>query len=497
MEPKNAEAKDGAPTRLIVGPFNRVEGDLEVRLEVADGAVAAAYVNAPLFRGFERILEGRAPGDALVVAPRICGICSVSQSHAAALALAAAQGPGAGMPVNGLLATNLMTATENVADHLTHFHLFFMPDFARAPYAGRPWFAAAEARFKAATGSAVRAAIAARAELFHVLGLMGGKWPHTLTLRPGGVARALDGRDRVRLMAILAAFRRFLETSLFGARLEAVAELAGTDDLERWRTAGPPGDFRLFMEIAADLGLERLGRAYDRFLSHGAYPLPGGGHLYARGTVADGRSAPFDPAAVAEHHRYSRMAGQDRPHPPFAGSTEPIGDPDDDGYTWCKAPRLDGRPYETGAVARQMTDGHPLVRALVARDGAGVTARVVARLLELARTTVAMEGWARTLDPAGPWCSEGALPDTARAVGLTEAARGALGHWLRIERGRIAGYQIIAPTTWNFSPRDLNGVPGPLEAALVGAPVHPGETTPLAVQHVVRSFDPCMVCTVH
>lgn len=483
-----------SPTRLIVGPFNRVEGDLEVRLELSGGAVAAAYVNSPLFRGFERILEGRDPEDALVVAPRICGICSVSQSHAAALALAEAQGIAA--PDNGLLAMALMTATENVADHLTHFHLFFMPDFARAAYAGRPWHAAVVDRFKAGAGAAVRGAVAARADLFHVLGLMGGKWPHTLTLRPGGVARALDARDRVRLQAILAGFRRFLESSLFGARLEAVAALAAPEELERWRRSGPAGDFRLFLEIAEDLALVGLGRAYDRFLSHGAYPLPGGAHHYPRGIVVDGTTAPFDPAGVAEHHRYSRMAGQDRPHPPFAGSTVPDGE-DEEGYSWCKAPRLAGQPFETGAVARQMVDGQPLVTALVARDGANVSVRVVARLLELARTVIAMEGWARALEPAGPWCAHAAMPDRARAVGLTEAARGALGHWLRVEHGRIAGYQIIAPTTWNFSPRDLDGVPGPLEAALVGAPVREGETTPLAVQHVVRSFDPCMVCTVH
>jgi uptake hydrogenase large subunit len=89
------------------------------------------------------------------------------------------------------------------------------------------------------------------------------------------------------------------------------------------------------------------------------------------------------------------------------------------------------------------------------------------------------------------------LPSDGEGCGLNEAARGALGHWLRVEAGRIAQYQIVAPTTWNFSPRDAAGVPGPLEQALVDAPVLPGETTPVAVQHIVRSFDPCMVCTVH
>ena len=66
-----------------------------------------------------------------------------------------------------------------------------------------------------------------------------------------------------------------------------------------------------------------------------------------------------------------------------------------------------------------------------------------------------------------------------------------------MKKGRILNYQIIAPTTWNFSPRDKGGTPGALEQALIGAPVRDGEQDPVAVQHIVRSFDPCMVCTVH
>jgi uptake hydrogenase large subunit len=85
--------------RLIVGPFNRVEGDLEVRLTVEDGTVARAEVVSTLFRGFERMLNGREPLDALVFVPRICGICSVSQSVAAARALNALSGQP--MPING------------------------------------------------------------------------------------------------------------------------------------------------------------------------------------------------------------------------------------------------------------------------------------------------------------------------------------------------------------------------------------------------------------
>ncbi|MFG1350558.1 nickel-dependent hydrogenase large subunit [Xanthobacter autotrophicus] len=479
--------------RLVVGPFNRVEGDLEVRLDVADGEVRQAFVNSPLFRGFERILEGRDPRDALVIAPRICGICSVSQSHAAALALAGLQ--GIAPTDNGRVATNLILATENVADHLTHFHVFFMPDFARAIYEDRPWFATAARRFKAAQGESVRRALATRATLLHVMGLLAGRWPHTLAIQPGGVAKGADARDQMRLIATLGAVRADLEDRLYGAPLERVAEIADGAELEAWRKAGPDGDFRLFLEIAADLDLARLGRAHDRFLSYGAYALEEG-RLYAGGTFAGGRAAGLDPAAITEDHSFARMEGREAPHAPFEGSTFPDG-ADETGYTWCKAPRLSGLPFETGAFARQVVAGHPLARDLAAREGANVRARVVGRLVETARTLIAMEGWVRALHPGAPWCAQGAMPQAGRAFGLTEAARGALGHWMVVEKGRIARYQIIAPTTWNFSPRDAGGQPGPLETALVGAPIRQGETTPVSVQHIVRSFDPCMVCTVH
>ena len=82
-----------------------------------------------------------------------------------------------------------------------------------------------------------------------------------------------------------------------------------------------------------------------------------------------------------------------------------------------------------------------------------------------------MDGSWPAIDPGARFMAHGQAAAEAAGAGLVEAARGALGHWLRIEKGRIAGYQIIAPTTWNFSPRDAGGVPGPVEAALEGAAV--------------------------
>lgn len=469
-----------APSRLIVGPFNRVEGDLEVTLEVADGMVTEARVTAPLYRGFEQILMGRAPEDALVIAPRICGICSVSQSMAAARALA--QAAGVEPPPNGRLAADLVLAAENAADHLTHFTLFFMPDFARAVYAGRPWHDAAARRFAATAGEAQRALLPARARFLHLMGLLAGKWPHSLALQPGGTTKSVDAGERVRLVSILAEFREALESVVFADRLEVVATLDSVAALETWADAAPMahGDFRLFLHIARDLGLDRLGRGPGAFLSHGSFGL------WPAGVVMDGAARPYDPAAVAEDLTHAWMGGPILPDADKAGA-----------YSWCKAPRLDGRVVEVGALARHIVAADPLARDLVAASGGTVRDRVVMRMVELARLVMAMEGWARALTPGQPFCIATPQPWNGSGIGLAEAARGALGHWLDIENGVIRSYQIVAPTTWNFSPRDAAGTPGPLEQALTGTPIPPGETTPVAVQHVVRSFDPCMVCTVH
>lgn len=488
-------------SRLIVGPFNRVEGDLEVRLEVIDGRVESAHVNATMYRGFEQLLQQKPAHDALIYVPRICGICSVSQSVAAARALADAI--GATPPQNGMLATNLMLATENMADHLTHFYLFFMPDFARAHYAQQAWHGAVADRFTAQQGRHARLALAARQRWFMLLGTLGGKWPHTQSIQPGGSSRAIDSAERLRLLALVREMRAFLEQTLFGAPLEAIGALDSEAALRAWHATAAPdsGDLRLFLTLAWQQQLDRMGPGPGLYMSNGSYPDSDGNWMFARGLWnagdfdADAAQA-LDIAAITEDATHAWLFDAGGALHPARGVTVPDIDKPD-AYTWNKAPRLAGRVLETGALARQLVHGHPLVRDAARRCGATVYTRVLARLLELALVVPAMEDWLKSLRLDQPWFVAAPLPVDADGVGLTEAARGSLGHWVSIRNGKIANYQIIAPTSWNFSPRDALGVPGALEAALVGAEVQKGEETPVAVQHIVRSFDPCMVCTVH
>jgi Ni,Fe-hydrogenase I large subunit len=482
-------------SRIVIGPFNRVEGDLEVALDVEDGVVSEARVTAPLYRGFEQLLLGRPPEDALAIAPRICGICSVSQSLAAAAALRAAQALQAAE--NGLLATNIAHAAENIADHLTHFYVFFMPDFARSSYAARPWHQAIERRFKAVSGEALRDALPARAGLLQTMGLIAGKWPHSLAFRPGGVTRALDLGEQMRLIALLADFRSFLERRLFAAPIEQVVELASAQALDAFVDGtGSRGDFAAFVRIARDLGLERMGLGPGLLMSSGAYRGPSGDYFRSGlfdAATAELRPAPLDAIREDVSHAWMRDTASD------PARSETIPDMRRaDAYSFAKAPRLEGRPVEVGALARQAVNGHALILDLLSRAGASnVFARVVARVLEIALLTEAAQRWARSLRLGEPFCAHDAPLRHGPVVGFVEAARGTLGHWATFGDRGIERYQIIAPTTWNFSPRDAAGTPGPLEFALQGLDVGAEGASSVAVQHVVRSFDPCMVCTAH
>lgn len=480
----------------ILGPFSRVEGDLEVKVDINGDRVEKAWVTSPQYRGFEQILHGKEPRDALVYTPRICGICSVSQSVASAAALADAQ--GAQRPDNGILALNLMLANENVADHLTHFYVFFMPDFCRDVYRAEKWYDSMAARFLAGKGTASGEVLPARAEFLHLMGILAGKWPHSLSIQPGGSTRAVDWQEKSRILSNIHGFRKFLELRLFGDRLENIISLNSSHALETWRDKEAPdqSDFRRFLHIAESLKLEQLGQAANQFMSYGAYQGVDGKHLFSQGVWKDGSIEALNSEAILEDLSHSWMAHPNTPRHPYEGITHPKAEAEY-GYTWCKAPRLNGEVMEVGALARQLIEGHPLIADLVAKSGGNVRNRVVARLLEIARMVPAMEAWAKDLKPGEPFYNHQSIPDDAEGAGLVEAARGSLGHWIRIKNGRIFNYQIIAPTTWNFSPRDRDECPGALEQALVDAPVREGEKDPVSVQHIVRSFDPCMVCTVH
>jgi hydrogenase large subunit len=192
----------------------------------------------------------------------------------------------------------------------------------------------------------------------------------------------------------------------------------------------------------------------------------------------------------------------------------------EDGYSWIKSPRWKGHAMEVGPLARvlmQYASGQARARELVddalARLGLPLRAmfstlgRTAARALEARMVAEAMQGWfdalmanirrgdTRTFN-ADLW-QPATWPMRCQGVGYMEAPRGALGHWVVIENGRIANYQAVVPSTWNAGPRDAQGQPGAYEAALQDNHLLLDPDQPVEIQRTIHSFDPCIACAVH
>ncbi|MGD9094856.1 MAG: nickel-dependent hydrogenase large subunit [Chromatiales bacterium] len=191
----------------------------------------------------------------------------------------------------------------------------------------------------------------------------------------------------------------------------------------------------------------------------------------------------------------------------------------DESYSWLKSPRWKGKPMEVGPLARVLmlyASGHEQTKELVDMtlrtldvpvDALFSTlGRTAARTLETKVIVDAMQTWKdnlvaniregdtrtfnETLWEPSSW------PKEARGVGYMEAPRGGLAHWIVIKDEKIDNYQAVVPSTWNAGPRDVEGQPGPYEAALAGHALHDPKQ-PIEILRTIHSFDPCIACAVH
>jgi [NiFe] hydrogenase large subunit/hydrogenase large subunit len=240
---------------------------------------------------------------------------------------------------------------------------------------------------------------------------------------------------------------------------------------------------------------------------------------------------PYDHNGVSEqiHSSWYEYAGGDVGLHPWEGETKPrySGPPapwtflqDEQKYTWMKAPRYNGRPMEVGPLAHMLVayaSGHKDVQAMVndtlAKLHVPPTAlfstlgRTAARGIETVLIARRMSVWFDDLVnriKAGDvktfngdkWEPE-KWPAKARGYGPLDAPRGALGHWVEIQDGKISRYQCVVPSTWNASPRDAQGQVGPYEAALTDNHPIANPEQPLEILRTIHSFDPCIACGVH
>ena len=348
-----------------------------------------------------------------------------------------------------------------------------------------------------------------------IVAILGGKTPHIQNLAVGGVMNAINFDS----LATLNLDRLYQIKSLFDEVLPFVTQVYLPD------ACAIAGLYPEWFGIGAglpnylavpDLPVDAAGRTFD---------LPGGfilgGDLAGASPITGSRDEHFR-KSVVEDVTHAWYKGRVPLHP-WQGETEPdYTDFQDDGkYSWVKAPRFQGRPMQVGPVANVLVgyaQGHTLTRkwtdeALarasgLARRPIGVDrlqstmGRYLTRAIRSAMLAdLALAHWERLVSniSGGDVTSYNAPsfpPGSIEGVGLHEAPRGTLSHWVVVKNGVLANYQAVVPTTWNASPRDESGAPGPYEAALVGTPVADAEK-PLEILRTVHSFDPCMACACH
>jgi hydrogenase large subunit len=349
-----------------------------------------------------------------------------------------------------------------------------------------------------------------------VVAMLGGKTPHIQNLAVGGVMNAIDldgpsvmNADRLFQMKTLLDEVRAFAHEVF---LPDACALA----------ASYPEAFEYGRGVDAyfsvpDLPTNAAGTEFD---------LPGGILDAGNPTLVRPLTSSRDESLrtrVSEDVTHAWYKGDGRPEHPFAGRTEPdkTAVDFDRKYSWVKAPRLGGKPMQVGPLANVLVgwaSGHELTRTWLSRAFARIRpsarpehllgkmhstmGRYVARAVRAAMLAdLATKHWQLLADHVlggdvetyrKPSFPAGAI----EGVGIHEAPRGALSHWVVIEKGVVKNYQAVVPTTWNASPRDEQGVRGPYEASLLGTPIA-DPTKPLEVLRTLHSFDPCMACACH
>ena len=190
---------------IQIYPLNRVEGDLEIHLEVDKDVVSDARSAGIMYRGFENLLVGRAALDGLVITPRICGICSTSHLKAAAKALDMFF--NVKLPDNAVRIRNITLMVEQLQNDLRHAFLMFMSDFTNPIYERHPLFAEAQKRYKPLCGDTVLQTVRETKKLLEIIAILGGQWPHSSFMVPGGVVCVPSANDIMQCLFLLCSVR--------------------------------------------------------------------------------------------------------------------------------------------------------------------------------------------------------------------------------------------------------------------------------------------------
>jgi hydrogenase large subunit len=476
-KPIAAPIAAGKKIKVAIDPVTRIEGHLKAEVEVKDGVVVDARVFGGMFRGFEQILIGRDPRDATQITQRICGVCPTA--HATASALALDDAFNVKLTENGRIARNLILGANFLQSHILHFYHLAALDYVNGPDVAPfiPRYAKNDIRVPKAINDVAVAqyleALEMRKICQEMVALLGGKMPHVQGIVVGGTTE-IPTRE-----ALNAYLERFKIVKKFV--LEKYVPIV-------YLLAGPYGD------------LLKTGGGYQNVVSWGVFPMDDAGNtLLKRGVYTEGKDYPVDTNLIKEYVKHSYFEDFTTGLNPTEGKTIP--NPNKPGaYSFIKSPRYNGKPHQGGPLARMWVTNPELSK--IGQEKLGVNnfrdigdaafsilGRHVARAEETVIVANAVEQWLSEAKPGKETIVPAPIPDSAEGLGLTEAPRGALLHYINIKDKVISNYQVTSATIWNANPMDDMGQRGPMEQALIGVPV-PDPENPVNVGRLIRSFDP-------
>lgn len=451
--------------KIIINPITRISGLLQIEVTIEKNIVTDARNNGFLFRGFEEMLKGRSPFDAIYFTERICGICSTAHGFVSAISLENALNI---VPdENGAILREIMHACEFLQNHIRHFYQFTIPDYVKLDI--RPGNDEGGRKYKLPKDVNERLnshyieAFKYSRDAHKMLAILGGKAPHTHGIFVGGATVNIDVSKIVEIQSMLHSIRSFVNNVMI-------------EDINIISKYYPE-----------DL---KNGKGYGNFLSYGAFDSAFDEPIsYVKsGTLINNVREEFSINKISEDIVYSYysdpktvLTQEDNSWKPDTNKSK--------AYSWVKAARYNGLPMEVGPLARLWINGEYT-------KGISTLDRTMARVIEAKRICDIMENLLNkvTLKPAVQKKWE--IPESATGVGVRDTTRGALGHWITIEEKKIKNYNIITPSGWNISTEDSNGNKGVVEKALIGTYVEDVKN-PSEVGRIIRSFDPCVSCATH
>ncbi|MDF1874791.1 nickel-dependent hydrogenase large subunit [Sulfurimonas sp. SAG-AH-194-I05] len=479
-------------------PLNRVEGDLDIRVSIKDGVIVDAKSIGTLYRGFENILRGRDALDSLVITPRICGICSITHLSAAVEALESSQ--NITPPPQAVRLRNLSLISETVQSDIRQFFLMYMADFANKAYENESFYEEAMKHYEPFKGKSSKRALQQSTNILKLVAIIGGQWPHTSHMVPGGISTIPTMLELNVAASHIDTTILWYEEHVLGMDIDTFAtSITSEASFFKHIESNADTDLARFTNYAKKCNLFEIGKSGNNFLSYGTVndPVNPKKRLIKEGAIIDGALESLSLESITEDISHAWFKQIQIVQKPFEGVTEPDMK-SKGGYTWGKAPRYGKNVMQTGPLAQALVNEDALMVSLHAKYEDCAYVRELARILRPAiHLRYAREQMREVLQNfTDSTYDKVAHSFSGLGVGLVEAARGSLGHWVKFEDGKISNYQIITPTAWNGSPKDENGKHGAWEKSLLGLQVKDVDN-PIEMGHVIRSFDPCLVCTVH